>query len=682
MSECPNGGASANNGYASNSTPTNGAAAVAAASSHSKLNGGACANAPRTNGHTHTQHHNNYHKSSASSCLSSSACTTHSNTHTTGHQTKITSFYKKSMSEEASSSSSAISQLRQNGSGHSQRVSSSMHHALMSAHETRSCDNQDTTATATSTATTSSSTNGTPAATTTVVVTNSTGGEGSPLRSQLGLNLKSHAPAAAIASKPSPLQCPMCPYTSDSSNVLEEHINRSHFDPLSPSMNRGADGIDAPLSGTAEQTGTNGVSQYPATATANGHSHQNGQQSHAMADTLTALACPICGRAFEQSANLELHVNIEHRDILSPAASKHSATTTTSTATATLTTHAGDANGGAGNGTTPTMSTTPNGCPVCNISLARMSTQQMEVHIEAHFPRSPQPQSAGGELAANGGATNGGATNGAGAVGGAAGVDRPADDLEKQAQKLREQREFEMLRAQYGMDDQGNFREQSATGMQRAVYAGEMSVADYYERQVGLRAAESHGIDDGTSCTRSVAPRVASLSATSPNVLRSSVCSAVDHYASSYGDKGWGCGYRNLQMVLSSLLQVRVMTSSGGGGAYGRRGVNRECLIACRIRHTMRRCTRPGVIRDRRVQPCRAYRDCRKWWRPPGRKDSMFRWVERRVAYAIILYLLIDMNRIHRKFDVVLLWGGDVIRCEITGFEFLDWIYFRMCSLG
>lgn len=33
--------------------------------------------------------------------------------------------------------------------------------------------------------------------------------------------------------------------------------------------------------------------------------------------------------------------------------------------------------------------------------------------------------------------------------------------------------------------------------MQRAVYAGEMSVADYYERQVGLRAAESHGIDDG-----------------------------------------------------------------------------------------------------------------------------------------------------------------------------------------
>lgn len=43
---------------------------------------------------------------------------------------------------------------------------------------------------------------------------------------------------------------------------------------------------------------------------------------------------------------------------------------------------------------------------------------------------------------------------------------------------------FIFLQAQYGMDDHGNFREQSAAAMQRAVYAGEMSVADYYERQV------------------------------------------------------------------------------------------------------------------------------------------------------------------------------------------------------
>lgn len=309
---------------------------------------------------------------------------------------------------------------------------------------------------------TTSTTNGT---------TTGAGGQGSPLRSQLGLKLKSHKPIPTITTKPSPLQCLLCPYTTENPTVLEEHINRSHFDPLSPSVNNGA----------------------------SGNSH---------VDTLSALQCPICAVAFESGSDLELHVNIEHRDILSPA-------------------KADRPNGG----TTPAAAATVNGgltgslCPVCGISFDHMKTADMEIHIEKHFSKSPQNPSS------------------------------KEPDLEKQAQKLREQREFEMLRAQYGMDDQGNFREQSAAAMQRAVYAGEMSVADYYERQVGLRAAESHGVDDGSSCTKSVSPRVLSLSSSSSNVLKTYVCSSVDHYASSYGDKGWGCGYRNLQMMLSSLLQ-------------------------------------------------------------------------------------------------------------------------------
>lgn len=104
------------------------------------------------------------------------------------------------------------------------------------------------------------------------------------------------------------------------------------------------------------------------------------------------------------------------------------------------------------------------------------------------------------------------------------------------------------------MDNQGNFREQSVTNMQRAVYAGEMSVADYYERTLDLRAAESCGIDDGSSVTRGLVSRVRSLSINSQNVVRTLTCTCVDHYASSYGDRGWGCGYRNAQMMISSLL--------------------------------------------------------------------------------------------------------------------------------
>ncbi|XP_050076950.1 zinc finger-containing ubiquitin peptidase 1-like [Anopheles maculipalpis] len=368
------------------------------------------------------------------------------------------------------------------------------------------------------------------------------GGQGSPLRSQLGLKLKSHKPnsfsitasggsevtngpagpggpttmtitttATTITTKQaSPLQCLLCPYTSDNPSVLEEHINRSHFDPLSPGVN-GAGGAGA--------------------AGAAGGAGGSGQH----VDTLSVLQCPICNRTFESGSDLELHVNIEHRDILSPAKAD-SGRATNGTPVSGAAAHNGSSYGGSSSSL----------CPVCGISFDHMKTQDMEYHIEKHFSKSPQ------NPGFQGGAVGGGAGGG---VAGGNNHSAVAVDLEKQAQKLREQREFEMLRAQYGMDDQGNFREQSAAAMQRAVYAGEMSVADYYERQVGLRAAESHGVDDGSSCTKSVSPRVLSLSSSSPNVIKTYVCSSVDHYASSYGDKGWGCGYRNLQMMLSSLLQ-------------------------------------------------------------------------------------------------------------------------------
>lgn len=300
------------------------------------------------------------------------------------------------------------------------------------------------------------------------------GGQGSPLRSQLGLKLKAHKP---VSTKPSPLQCLLCPYTSENPSVLEEHINRSHFDPLSP-----------------------GIAPRP---------------SHT--DTLSAFQCPICMRTFDTSSDLELHVNIEHKEILSPAKIDH------------------DQNGAAAS-----YNNAGSLCPVCGISFDQMETVQMELHIEKHFAKSPQA-------------------------------------LSYEAQKEREQKEFEMLRAQYGMDDQGNFREQSSAAMQRAVYAGEMSVEAYYERQVGLKAAESYGIDDGSSCTKSVSPRVLSLSASSTGVIKTYVCSSVDHYASSYGDKGWGCGYRNLQMLLSSLLQ-NTLYNEALYSAWGEHGPARTAM--------------------------------------------------------------------------------------------------------
>ncbi|XP_066601651.1 zinc finger-containing ubiquitin peptidase 1-like [Prorops nasuta] len=291
-------------------------------------------------------------------------------------------------------------------------------------------------------------------------------GHGSPLRSGLNLQLRSHA------SPKLPVQnCPMCDYSSDSPLRLEEHINRKHFDLTSPSL--------PPESPSSRDGGFN---------------------------------CPLCITSFPNSSDLELHVNIEHKDILSPA------------------------NGSATHSDIATIANDTPTCPVCLSTLFKNS-DDLTAHIEDHFSKKGTPSPVTPDIS----------------------TDRLlAKDMERremEVRKLREQREFEMLRAQYGMDNQGNFREQSVTNMQRAVYAGEMTVADYYEKQNELRVAESSGIDDGSSCTRGLVSKVRAVSQACSNVMSTWMCSTVDHYATTYGDKGWGCGYRNMQMLISSLLQ-------------------------------------------------------------------------------------------------------------------------------
>ncbi|XP_014236759.1 zinc finger with UFM1-specific peptidase domain protein-like isoform X1 [Trichogramma pretiosum] len=291
-----------------------------------------------------------------------------------------------------------------------------------------------------------------------------TAGHGSPLRSSLNLQLRSPATPKLPAQ-----ECPMCPYSSDSPEKLQEHVNRQHFDLISPSITPGS------------------------------------PETHN-----STFNCPFCVTSFSNSSDLELHVNFEHKDILSPAKGSSEAA--------------------------KSAVETPS-CPVC-LSTAFKNSIELQSHIEEHFSKKPSPSplitpdaSADRQLA------------------------RDMERREKEVRRLREQREFAMLQAQYGMDNQGNFREQSVTYMQRAVYAGEMSVADYYEKQIELRVAETCGIDDGSSCTRALVPKIKLLSSSCGNVMNTYMCTAVDHYAVSYGDKGWGCGYRNLQMMFSSLLQ-------------------------------------------------------------------------------------------------------------------------------
>lgn len=79
----------------------------------------------------------------------------------------------------------------------------------------------------------------------------------------------------------------MCQYTSDSPQRLEEHMNRAHFDLTSPSL-------------------------------VNNDSSSNSTNPTLALTSQSSLHCPLCEKTFTNSSDLEVHVNVEHRDILSP----------------------------------------------------------------------------------------------------------------------------------------------------------------------------------------------------------------------------------------------------------------------------------------------------------------------------------------------------------------------------
>ncbi|CAH1638998.1 unnamed protein product [Spodoptera littoralis] len=322
-------------------------------------------------------------------------------------------------------------------------------------------------------------------------------GQGSPLRSQLALKLKPNTPKKS-APTPSPsVQCLLCDFTSTCPRKLEEHINRAHFDLTSPSINANANSNN-PTLGLTNPTITldNPTLALSAMAMSPGP-HSSSYQ------------CPICEREFAHANEIEVHVNVEHRDILSPQ-------------------KADQVDNASCNEDVVMMEESPvSNCPVCCQPLP-LSQHELIQHIEEHFERGEECGTTSGLSAA-----------------------------EREAQRNREEHEFQMLRAQYGMeeDDEEGYTHRATNSLKRAVYSGALSVAGYYERSLGLRRAAASGTDTGSSRTTGLLERIAQLNAQNPSIVKTYLCSAVDHYASTYGDRGWGCGYRNMQMVLSSLLR-------------------------------------------------------------------------------------------------------------------------------
>ncbi|XP_023186342.1 zinc finger with UFM1-specific peptidase domain protein isoform X1 [Xiphophorus maculatus] len=132
----------------------------------------------------------------------------------------------------------------------------------------------------------------------------------------------------------------------------------------------------------------------------------------------------------------------------------------------------------------------------------------------------------------------------------------------KQEQAQLERQEFKKLQRQFGLDGRGGYRRQMERSMERAVASGHLAPVDFHLKKADMMESLASGVDDGSSRTQGV---IRALGDYYQTECRDSVqvwlAVDTDHYSSSAGDKGWGCGYRNFQMLLSSLHRIDAYSS-------------------------------------------------------------------------------------------------------------------------
>ncbi|KAK2815415.1 hypothetical protein Q5P01_025882 [Channa striata] len=137
------------------------------------------------------------------------------------------------------------------------------------------------------------------------------------------------------------------------------------------------------------------------------------------------------------------------------------------------------------------------------------------------------------------------------------------EELRKRQEEAHQEREgFKKLQRQFGLDGSGGYCKQMERTMERAVAKGLMAPVEFHCKRAELMESLASGIDDGRTRTQGVTRALYEYyQAECKDCVHVWLSADTDHYCSSPGDKGWGCGYRNFQMLLSSLQRIEVYSS-------------------------------------------------------------------------------------------------------------------------
>ncbi|XP_005158410.1 zinc finger-containing ubiquitin peptidase 1 isoform X2 [Danio rerio] len=176
-------------------------------------------------------------------------------------------------------------------------------------------------------------------------------------------------------------------------------------------------------------------------------------------------------------------------------------------------------------------------CPMCN--LVYSDCFALQEHVEIHLQDQDAGHSPGEDLTL------------------ARKLQEEEEQNWREVQTRREAEDFKKLQKQFGLDNSGGYRKQMERNLDRAVSRGQMLPADFHRKRAEMLESLASGVDDGRSKTSGLMEALYRYyQRDASDCAHVWLCAETDHYSSSEGDKGWGCGYRNFQMLLSSLHRM------------------------------------------------------------------------------------------------------------------------------
>ena len=109
--------------------------------------------------------------------------------------------------------------------------------------------------------------------------------------------------------------------------------------------------------------------------------------------------------------------------------------------------------------------------------------------------------------------------------------------------------------SQVGGRGGGGYKAQTLSRLEQQVYKGHISSSEYHFKKLEFIASLSSGRDDLLSCSEGAVESLLYSYRLFTPPWHFFLSTDTPHLSYSLGDRGWGCGYRNIQMIVGSLLR-------------------------------------------------------------------------------------------------------------------------------